>query len=91
MLNYFAWLVVGLIIGGLFGIMRQRRDQNHDMTLDVFFGILAAGIGGMLLAPMLGMGTQTGTGFGIGASIVAIVSSLLMLLGVTFARYRASR
>ena len=91
MLNYFAWLVVGLIIGGLFGIMRQRRDQNHDMTLDVFFGILAAGIGGMLLAPMLGMGTQTGAGFGIGASIVAIVSSLLMLLGVTFARYRASR
>lgn len=91
MLNYLVWIIVGAAIGAVFGVMRQMRHQEHDFKNDIFFGVAAAAIGGLVVSPLVGVGTSTETGFGFGAAVVAALATVATLGAVTYARHRAAR
>ena len=91
MLNYLVWIIVGATIGAVFGVMRQMRHQDHDFKNDIFFGVAAAALGGLVVAPLVGFGTSTETGYGFGATVVAAVAAFATMGAVSSARPRAAR
>ena len=91
MYNYLVWIILGTVVGAAFGLMRMRNEPNHDMTLDVFYGVIAAGIGGMLLSPLLGQRSWGNGDFSVASAVTAGLTALLVLAGMVLVRHRAAR
>lgn len=89
--NYVAWILVGLVAGTICGMLTQRNNRDHDITLDMFFGVAGAMVGGLVLAPLFGLGQWGNASYNLTATIVAGVVSAGVLLAISYARRRAAR
>jgi uncharacterized membrane protein YeaQ/YmgE (transglycosylase-associated protein family) len=79
MINFIVWLIVGAIIGWVASrIMRTRGG----LVLDIIVGIVGAFIAGLVLTPLLGIGTINQGDFSFAALIVSLLGAIILLLVV---------
>src|SRR2546425_10075045 len=82
-----AWLITGLVIGGLARLLVPGR-QHIGIVLTILIGIVAALIGGTVTTAIVGAGHTVIT------FIVALVAAALMVSAFTtrgYGRYRSRR
>ncbi|MDP1907746.1 MAG: GlsB/YeaQ/YmgE family stress response membrane protein [Hyphomicrobium sp.] len=77
--SVFAWIIIGAIAGWLAGLL--VKGYGFGLIGNIVIGILGAGIAG-LLAPALGLYTQS---FG-GNIVAALLGALVLLLLVGLVR-----
>jgi uncharacterized membrane protein YeaQ/YmgE (transglycosylase-associated protein family) len=75
-MNFLAWIVVGLIAGWLAG--QVMKGGGYGVLVDIILGILGGFLGGWIFG-LLGIGAGSGM---IGSIIVAFVGAVI-LVGIT--------
>jgi uncharacterized membrane protein YeaQ/YmgE (transglycosylase-associated protein family) len=82
-----AWLLIGLVIGGLARLLVPGR-QHVGLILTILIGIVAALLGGIITTALVGAGHAVLT------FIVALVAAALLVSAFTtrgYGRYRTRR
>jgi uncharacterized membrane protein YeaQ/YmgE (transglycosylase-associated protein family) len=88
-MNLLIWLVVGGVVGWLASII-MRTDGQQGILLNVVVGIVGAFIGGLLISPLVGVGTINSSGLSIGTLLVSLAGAVILLAIVNmFRRGRA--
>jgi uncharacterized membrane protein YeaQ/YmgE (transglycosylase-associated protein family) len=86
-------IVVWLALGGVLGILAcllRAPGARWRMPLNVTVGMLGALIGGLLLAPVVGMDARNHATFGAGAAFVACVWASVLLALMNLFRMNAA-
>ena len=82
-----AWLLIGLVIGGLARLLVPGR-QHMGLLLTILIGIAAALLGGMITTAIIGAGHSLIT------FIVALIAAALLVSAFStrgYGRYRSRR
>jgi len=79
MVNFIVWLIVGAIIGWVASRLMRTRG---GLLLDIIVGIVGAFIAGLVLTPLLGIGTINQGNFSFAALIVSLLGAIILLLVV---------
>jgi uncharacterized membrane protein YeaQ/YmgE (transglycosylase-associated protein family) len=88
-MNFLIWLIVGGVIGWLASLM-MRTDGQQGIILNIVVGIVGAFIGGLLISPLVGIGTINSSGLSIGTVLVSLAGAVILLAIVNmFRRGRA--
>jgi uncharacterized membrane protein YeaQ/YmgE (transglycosylase-associated protein family) len=75
-LGIFGWIIVGLVAGAIAGAF-VRNAQPYGCLGTMLVGIVGGILGGFLWVDVLGQDRATGW---LGATVVAIIGSILILL-----------
>ena len=87
-MGFLIWLIVGGIVGWLASLV-MRTDAQQGMLLNIVVGIVGAFLGGLIISPLVGVGTIN-DGISIGSIIVSLVGAIVLLAIVNlFRRGRA--
>lgn len=78
MINFIVWLVVGGVIGWLASVI-MKTDGQQGVILNIVVGIAGAALGGLVISPMVGMGTINDDVFNIRALVVSLVGAVILL------------
>lgn len=89
-MNLIIWLIVGGILGWLASIV-MKRDAQQGVLLNVVVGIVGAFLGGLLISPLLGVGTINQGDFSIGALLVSLLGAVILLAIVNLIRRGSTR
>jgi uncharacterized membrane protein YeaQ/YmgE (transglycosylase-associated protein family) len=76
MVNFVVWLIVGAIIGWL---ASQLMGQSEGLLLNIVVGIVGAFLAGLVVTPLLGIGTINQGNFSLPALIVSLVGAIALL------------
>ena len=90
MLNFVSWLMVGGIIGWLASAI-MRTDAEQGTLLNIVVGVVGAFVAGLVLTPLLGIGTISEGSFNLPALVVSLLGAVLLLAVVNLIRPRAVR
>jgi uncharacterized membrane protein YeaQ/YmgE (transglycosylase-associated protein family) len=85
-MNLIIWLVVGGLIGWLASLI-MGTDNQQGILLNIIVGIIGAFLAGMVLSPLLGVGTINQNNFDVGALIVSLLGSVILLALVNLFRH----
>jgi uncharacterized membrane protein YeaQ/YmgE (transglycosylase-associated protein family) len=89
MVNFIVWLVVGGIIGWVASSLMGTRE---GLLLNIIVGILGAFVAGIVLTPLLGIGTINQNNFSLPALLVSLLGAIILLAVVgLFRRQRMFR
>ena len=88
MINFITWLVVGAIIGWL---ASQIMGQREGLLLNIVVGIAGAFIAGLVITPLLGIGTINQGNFSLPALIVSLLGAMVLLAVVSLFRRGTAR
>jgi uncharacterized membrane protein YeaQ/YmgE (transglycosylase-associated protein family) len=77
-MNFIIWLVVGGIVGWVASII-MRTNGQQGLILNVIVGIVGAFLAGLVLTPLLGIGTINQNDFSLPALIVSVVGAVILL------------
>ena len=88
MLNFIVWLIVGAIIGWL---ASQLMGQREGLLLNIVVGIVGAFLAGLVLTPLLGIGTINQNNFSLPALIVSLLGAVALLAIVSIFRRGTAR
>lgn len=77
-MNFIIWLIVGGIVGWL-ASMVMRTDGQQGMILNIVVGIVGAFVAGLVITPMLGVGTINQSNFSLPGLIVSFLGALILL------------
>jgi uncharacterized membrane protein YeaQ/YmgE (transglycosylase-associated protein family) len=83
-MGFLVWLIVGGIVGWL-ASMVMRTDGQQGMLLNVVVGIVGAFLGGLVISPLVGVGTIN-DGISIGSVIVSLIGAIILLAIVNLFR-----
>lgn len=83
-MGFLIWLIVGGIVGWLASLV-MRTDGQQGILLNVVVGIVGAFLGGLLISPLLGVGTIN-DGISIGSIIVSLIGAVILLAIVNLFR-----
>jgi len=86
MINFIVWLIVGAIIGWVASSLMHTRE---GLLLNVVVGIVGAFVGGLLLTPLLGIGTINQGNFSLPGLIVSLLGAVILLAVLSL--FRRSR
>ena len=75
-MNFIVWLIVGGLIGWIASMIMGTNEQQ-GMLLNIIVGIVGAFLGGLLLAPLFGVGTINQSDFSIGSLLVSLAGAIL--------------
>jgi uncharacterized membrane protein YeaQ/YmgE (transglycosylase-associated protein family) len=78
MLNFIIWIVVGGIIGWL-ASMIMHTNGSQGTLIDIIVGIVGAFVGGLVLSPLLGVGTINEGNFSLPALLVSLLGAVILL------------
>lgn len=78
MINFIVWLVVGGVIGWLASLI-MKTDGQQGVILNIVVGIAGAALGGLVISPMVGMGTINDDMFNIRSLIVSLAGAVILL------------
>jgi uncharacterized membrane protein YeaQ/YmgE (transglycosylase-associated protein family) len=81
MINFIVWLIVGAIIGWL---ASQLMGKREGLVLNIVVGIVGAFLAGLVLTPLLGIGTINSGNFSLPALLVSLVGAIALLAIVSF-------
>ena len=84
-MNYLIWLIVGGILGWLASIV-MRTNGRQGLILNVVVGIVGAFIAGLVLTPLLGIGTINQNNFSMPGLLVSFVGAIILLAVVSLFR-----
>ena len=89
MVNFIVWLIVGAVIGYVATSLMGRRE---GLLLNIIVGIVGAFVAGIVLTPLLGIGTINQNNFSLPALLVSLVGAIILLAVVNvFSRRGAFR
>ena len=89
-MNIIIWLIVGGIIGWLASLV-MRTDAQQGLILNVVVGIIGALLGGLLISPLVGIGTINQDSLSLPAMAVSFVGALILLAIVNLVRRGRAR
>jgi uncharacterized membrane protein YeaQ/YmgE (transglycosylase-associated protein family) len=89
-MNFIIWLVVGGIVGWVASII-MRTNRQQGLILNVIVGIVGAFVAGLLLTPLLGIGTINQNDFSLPALIVSVTGAVILLAVVSLLQGRGLR
>ena len=89
-MNFLIWIVVGGILGWL-ASMLMRTDAEQGPFLNVVVGIIGAGLGGWLIAPLVGAGTINQGDFSVAGLVVSFLGAVILLAIVNLFRRHSVR
>jgi uncharacterized membrane protein YeaQ/YmgE (transglycosylase-associated protein family) len=84
-MNFVIWLIVGGIIGWLASIV-MRTNGQQGLLLNIVVGIVGAFVAGLVLTPLLGIGTINQNNFSLPALLVSLVGAIILLAVVSLFR-----
>lgn len=90
MINFIIWLIVGGIVGWI-ASMIMRTNGQQGLVLNVIVGIVGAFLAGMVLTPLLGIGTINQNDFSLPALVVSIIGAVILLAIVSLFQGRGLR
>lgn len=76
-MNFIIWLVMGGIVGWLASLV-MRTDGQQGILLNIVVGIVGAFLGGLLISPLLGVGTIN-EGISIASIGVSLLGAIILL------------
>jgi uncharacterized membrane protein YeaQ/YmgE (transglycosylase-associated protein family) len=77
-MNFLIWLIVGGIVGWLASIV-MRTDGQQGLILNIVVGIVGAFVAGLVLTPMLGVGTINQSNFSLPGLVVSFFGAVILL------------
>lgn len=83
------WLIVGGVVGWLASII-MRTDAQQGILLNVVVGIVGALLAGLIISPMLGIGTIN-QGVSVGTFLVSLIGAVILLAIVNLFRRGSAR
>ncbi len=89
-MNFIIWLIVGGIVGWV-ASMIMRTNGQQGLVMNVVVGIVGAFLAGLLLTPLLGIGTINQNDFSLPALIVSITGAVILLAIVSLLQGRGVR
>jgi uncharacterized membrane protein YeaQ/YmgE (transglycosylase-associated protein family) len=89
-MNFIIWLIVGGLIGWV-ASMIMRTDAQQGIFLNIAVGIVGAFLGGLLLAPLFGVGTINDSNFSLGSLLVSLGGAVILLAIVNLIRRKSIR
>jgi uncharacterized membrane protein YeaQ/YmgE (transglycosylase-associated protein family) len=90
MLNFIIWIVVGGAIGWL-ASMIMNTGGSQGTIIDIVVGIVGAFIAGLVLSPLLGIGTINDGNFSLPALLVSLLGAVILLAVVRLFRRGGTR
>jgi uncharacterized membrane protein YeaQ/YmgE (transglycosylase-associated protein family) len=88
-MGFIAWLIVGGIVGWLASLV-MKTDAQQGIFLNIVVGIVGAFVAGLVISPMLGVGTIN-QGISIASILVSLVGAIVLLAIVNLFRRGAVR
>lgn len=85
MINFIIWLIAGALIGWV-ASMLMRTDGQQGTIIDIVVGVIGAFIAGLVLTPMLGIGTINDNNFSLPSLLVSLLGAVILLAVVKFFR-----
>jgi uncharacterized membrane protein YeaQ/YmgE (transglycosylase-associated protein family) len=85
MVNFIVWIIVGGILGWL-ASMVMRTNAQQGILLNIIVGIVGAFVAGIVLTPLLGIGTINQNNFSLPALLVSLVGAIILLAVVNLFR-----
>ena len=76
-MNFIIWLIVCGIVGWLASLV-MRTDGQQGILLNIVVGIVGAFLGGLLISPLLGVGTIN-EGISIASIGVSLLGAIILL------------
>jgi uncharacterized membrane protein YeaQ/YmgE (transglycosylase-associated protein family) len=89
-MNFIIWLIVGGIVGWIASLL-MRTSGQQGLILNVVVGIVGAFVAGLLLTPLLGIGTINQSDFSLPALIVSILGAVILLAFVSLIQGKGLR
>ena len=83
MVNFIVWIIVGGIIGWVASSLMGMRE---GLLLNIVVGIVGAFVAGIVLTPLLGIGTINQNNFSLPALLVSLVGAIILLAVVNLFR-----
>jgi uncharacterized membrane protein YeaQ/YmgE (transglycosylase-associated protein family) len=83
-MGFLIWLIVGGIVGWLASLV-MRTDGQQGILLNVVVGIVGAFLGGLVISPLVGVGTIN-DGISIGSVLVSLIGAVILLAIVNLFR-----
>jgi len=85
LINLIVWLIVGAIIGWI-ASMIMRTDAQQGAFLNIVVGIIGAVVAGLVLSPLLGVGTINQGNFSLAGLLVSLLGAIVLLAVVNLFR-----
>jgi uncharacterized membrane protein YeaQ/YmgE (transglycosylase-associated protein family) len=85
MVNFIVWIIVGAIIGWVASMIMGTRG---GLLVNIIVGIVGAFIAGLVLTPLLGIGTINQNNFSLPALIVSLLGAIILLAIVSLFQRR---
>ena len=82
-MNFLLWIIIGGIIGWI-ASMIMKTDAQQGIMLNIVVGIVGAFLAGLLLSPLLGIGTINQSNFSFPSLLLLLVRLLLLLSSKIF-------
>jgi uncharacterized membrane protein YeaQ/YmgE (transglycosylase-associated protein family) len=76
MVNFIVWIVVGGILGWVASMIMRTRG---GLLVNIIVGIVGAFIAGLVLTPLLGIGTINQNNFSFPALMVSLLGAIILL------------
>ena len=89
-MHFILWLLIGGILGWIASLI-MHTDAQQGIFLNVVVGILGAMVAGLLLTPLLGIGTINQNNLSLPALLVSLLGSIILLAIVNLFRRGAVR
>ncbi len=83
-MNFIIWLIVGGLVGWLASLV-MRTDASQGIFLNIVVGIVGAFLGGLLISPLIGVGTIN-QGISIPSIAVSLLGAIVMLAIINLIR-----
>ena len=83
-MNFIIWLIVGGIVGWLASLV-MRTDASQGIFLNIIVGIVGAFLGGLLISPLVGVGTIN-QGISVASILVSLVGAIILLAVINLVR-----
>lgn len=90
MINFIVWLIAGALIGWLAGRIMGTNGQQGAL-LDIVVGVVGAFVAGLVLTPLLGIGTINQYDFSLPALLMSLVGALILLTVIRLFWRRTAR
>ena len=84
-MNFLLWIIIGGIIGWI-ASMIMKTDAQQGIMLNIVVGIVGAFLAGLLLSPLLGIGTINQSNFSFPSLLVSLGGALVLLAIVNLFR-----
>ncbi len=89
-MNFLIWLIVGGVIGWLASIV-MRTNGQQGLILNIVVGIVGAFVAGVVLTPLLGIGTINQSNFSLPGLLVSFVGAVILLAVVNLLGWSRAR